>query len=306
MKLIAPAYYPAFRCIAGACRHSCCIGWEIDVDEDTRDYYASIPGALGDKLENCIADEEDCSHFILAENERCPFLQQDGLCELICTLGEDSLCQICADHPRFYNEWADRTEVGLGLCCEAAARLIVCREEPFSLVTLEDDGVPEPIDAEEAALLHQRDLLISHASDRTQPLTERIHALAGQDAAPAEWARRLAALERLDPAWDAQLRILAALPAETTLLQDAAYAVPLEQLLCSFLYRHIPGALADGLADARAAFAAASVRIIAAIAEGHRREAGSLTPDDLADIARMYSAEIEYSEENVQAMLAYC
>jgi lysine-N-methylase len=36
MKLIAPDTYPEFCCIADRCRHSCCIGWEIDVDPDKR------------------------------------------------------------------------------------------------------------------------------------------------------------------------------------------------------------------------------------------------------------------------------
>jgi lysine-N-methylase len=35
MKLRAPKYYLDFACIADRCKHSCCIGWEIDVDADT-------------------------------------------------------------------------------------------------------------------------------------------------------------------------------------------------------------------------------------------------------------------------------
>ncbi len=30
-----PAYYKAFRCIGSDCTENCCIGWEIDVDEDS-------------------------------------------------------------------------------------------------------------------------------------------------------------------------------------------------------------------------------------------------------------------------------
>ena len=35
MKLYAPEYYKQFQCIADKCTHSCCIGWEIDIDEIT-------------------------------------------------------------------------------------------------------------------------------------------------------------------------------------------------------------------------------------------------------------------------------
>lgn len=36
MTLIYPATADAFHCIADACRHTCCKGWEIDIDPDTR------------------------------------------------------------------------------------------------------------------------------------------------------------------------------------------------------------------------------------------------------------------------------
>lgn len=35
MKTVVPSYYKDFRCIAGDCRHTCCVGWEIGVDEDS-------------------------------------------------------------------------------------------------------------------------------------------------------------------------------------------------------------------------------------------------------------------------------
>ena len=44
MKVIMPSYYPNFACIAGACRHSCCVGWEIDIDEDRLTEYRAAAG----------------------------------------------------------------------------------------------------------------------------------------------------------------------------------------------------------------------------------------------------------------------
>ena len=46
MILRVPSYYKTFQCIADKCEHSCCIGWEIDIDEDSYDYYMGIEGAL--------------------------------------------------------------------------------------------------------------------------------------------------------------------------------------------------------------------------------------------------------------------
>jgi hypothetical protein len=44
MKQFTPDYFNTFKCIADKCTHSCCIGWEIDVDEVTLDFYKSIKG----------------------------------------------------------------------------------------------------------------------------------------------------------------------------------------------------------------------------------------------------------------------
>ena len=111
MKLIAPDYYNSFSCIASACRHSCCVGWDIAVDEDTYEYYKTVGGALGKKLKKSISVTDEGACFAVDENLHCPFLQADGLCEIICNLGEGALCNICADHPRFRNYFADRTEI---------------------------------------------------------------------------------------------------------------------------------------------------------------------------------------------------
>ena len=49
MKYIAPAYYRDFKCIASACRHSCCVGWEIDVDAQRDEIYAKLKEKLSEK-----------------------------------------------------------------------------------------------------------------------------------------------------------------------------------------------------------------------------------------------------------------
>ena len=113
-----------FHCIAGDCKHSCCIGWEIDIDEDALDDYRQIGGDFGRRLSTNI-EWTDTPHFKLTKDERCPFLNRQNLCEIILNLGEESLCQICTDHPRFRSFFSDRTAIGLGLCCEAAAKQVL-------------------------------------------------------------------------------------------------------------------------------------------------------------------------------------
>ena len=39
MLWYVPHIYGDFHCIATACKHNCCIGWEIDVDENAFEKY---------------------------------------------------------------------------------------------------------------------------------------------------------------------------------------------------------------------------------------------------------------------------
>ena len=134
--VFVPNIYPAFRCIAADCRHTCCVGWEIDVDEDALSRYRSVQGSLGARLAAGIDTTADPPCFRLTPDERCPFLNDRGLCDIITELGEGALCRICADHPRFRHVQSDRVELGLGLCCEAAGTLLLGSREPFALIEL--------------------------------------------------------------------------------------------------------------------------------------------------------------------------
>jgi len=298
MKTIIPDYYPEFHCIADRCRHSCCIGWEIDIDPDMRERYRHVPGPFGKRLNAAIEDGPETACFRLGPDERCPMLNTTGLCDLITELGEDCLCQICADHPRFRSFFTDRTELGLGLCCEEAARLILTRETPMQLIPLEDDGAQEELPEDEADLLALRGELITLAQDGSRPLTDRLNALltAVDFAIPVrDWQDVYRSLERLDPAWDSVLDSLEQINAEP----PSALSQALANFCAYLLYRHLPGALEDDDIPGRVAFCVLSTRILAALCAARP----GCTMADCIDLARMYSAEVEYSEDNLAALL---
>lgn len=176
MTLIYPATADAFRCIADACRHTCCKGWEIDIDPDTRAKYAAMTGEIGQRLRDAIADTPDGASFRLREDERCPMLNDSGLCDIITACGEGALCQICADHPRYRNEFSTFTEVGFGLCCEAAADLTLHWPQPMMWHT-QGGGTRPQGSTEEEALLQARAALIRIMQDRTRGIPARLNAL---------------------------------------------------------------------------------------------------------------------------------
>ncbi len=290
MKQIVPDYYKNFTCIADRCRHSCCIGWEIDIDSDTYDKYKNIPGEFGDRLRDGISEDE-VPYFRLGEGDRCPFLNERGLCDIILTLGEDALCGICSDHPRFRNFYESRTEIGLGLTCEEAARLILGQTEPMKLAVTEDDGIDQQNNDDEL-FFAERDHVIEVLQDRELTLAKRFNKLAEEygicDSAssPAECAEFYRSLERLDPLWDGYLDRLS---------QCDSFSVPegnvWENLAVYIIYRHS----ADyGVSDSTA-FALHTAKILSTIATDDF--------DKTCDICRMWSSEIEYSVENTEAII---
>lgn len=308
MKLVAPEYYEKFKCIAGKCKHSCCIGWEIDVDSDTLDYYNSISGEFGERLKNNIITEGETAHFCLAENDRCPFLNEKGLCDIIIQLGEEALCQICDDHPRYRNFYSDREEIGVGMSCEAAAMLILAQRKKTQLVTL--CGAEEVLWDEETEFIKIRGKLWDILQNREKNIDSRVNDLFGYcgiteiEKAPKQWAQIYKGLERLDVVWDKVLEALAYADENSLALPQTEWIeTAFEQLLVYFTYRHLADSLDDGRFIARVQFAVQSYRMIKWISAMHFNRYGSIDIETVAEIARIYSAEIEYSTDNIDALL---
>lgn len=142
MKVIRPDFWNRFQCIGGVCSDNCCIGWEICIDEESLEKYRQVEGAIGERLKTSIRETDGESSFCMC-NGRCAFLNEDNLCDLIIGIGEDSLCDICREHPRFYEEFGVREEAGLGLCCEEAVRLLLEKKEPLRFEEIENEEEEE-------------------------------------------------------------------------------------------------------------------------------------------------------------------
>ena len=286
MKEITPKYYNKFKCIADRCRHSCCIGWEIDIDADTLLRYKRIGGTLGKRLDSCIC-YDDTPHFILTEDERCPFLDGSGLCDIIKEQGKSALCQICADHPRFRNFFSGHTEVGLGLCCEAATELILSQTDRFFI------EVPQTKDKQEMLFFKLRQTVFDIMQDREFSFDERAYNLLCffntemPKKSIAEWRYEFLALEIMDSAWTDMLN---------TACDDVSKQDELiyEQLICSSVFRHLTGAIDDGEYALRLKMCILFCDIIASVAN---------TGHNINEVCRLFSAEIEYSDTNIDRIL---
>ena len=335
MKDIIPEFFRDFKCIASACRDNCCIGWEIDIDEDTLTKYSALKTPLGEKLSVSI-NKCDTPHFILGENERCPFLNSDNLCDIIIELGEENIPFICQNHPRFYTYLDGRREVGMGLCCQVAAELVFSHKEPL------DAKIPYPdTDSLEDALCYARERAFYILQDRKNDFFTRLmifieycreldnqllfedgemikqtaHDFAGNDLDRYGKCRDISGicqffneLEPIDENWQKSATEIAEnhekiadyLPVFIKENKENIYKY--EHISVYLTYRHFLSCIEDYSLDAIGDFVAISV-LYCIICDAYK----SLTSGkfDTIETTMLYSKEVEYSQENTDCVMDF-
>ena len=287
MKLYAPKYYKNFKCIADKCKHSCCIGWEIDIDVETMKKYRSLSSGYGREIAKSIEDGE-APHFILAEHDRCPHLDENGLCRIITNCGEGYLCHICREHPRFYNDTPYGKEVGVGMACEEACRLILSSDEYSVIEEIEDIDLEEEPYCFDAIEL--REEIYAILSDSSVSYEQRLHAIAEKYEISLFGVSKetIESLEYLD---ESHREMFSEFSCEAEAPHDLAKH--LERALAYFIYRHCTEAVDEKDFCARLGLALFCERLIASILPQCQ---------SIFEAARIVSEEIEYSEDNTEAI----
>ncbi len=298
MKEAVPNYYHKFKCIADKCKHNCCIGWEIDIDDDTMMLYESLDTPLGEKIRANITG--GVPHFALQDGDRCPMLLENGLCEIIAEYGEDAICDICYLHPRFKNFYSDFTETGLGLACEEAARIILFETEKFSVKIPKDAELTK----EEKEFFLKREEIFSLLTDRNISIYERFSKLAEKYGQKFKFSldtllKKYKSLEILDNSWIKVIDTLKDAEFDGEIFQEDAYQTVFEQLAVYFVFRHLAGSIEDGEYGKRVKFVLVSCYFLGALLQCNMQT----SREKMIDIARMYSAEIEYSFENTEEVM---
>ena len=290
MKLYAPEYYKKFVCIADKCRHSCCVGWEIDIDDDTMNKYDCIDAEYRKTIIKSI-EKTDEPHFRLGEGERCPHLNEKGLCKIILELGEDYLCHICREHPRFYNDTPRGREVGLGMACEEACRIILASDDYNRIVEIDD------CDGEECEscfdTLRQREYIYDVLCDNSLSYSQKLSTIYTQyqvapNLIPDSEARAL--IESLEYLDSAHKELFSTYSADVEASQSIEKQ--LERALGYFVYRHCTEAWDETDFRVSLGFCLFCERLLASVAKSH-------SPNE---VARIISEELEYSEDNTEAI----
>ena len=291
MKLYAPKYYKSFKCIADRCEHSCCIGWEIGVDGDTLDRYECLGGGYGDVVKSSISYDGE-PHFKLCADDRCPHLNEKGLCKIIINLGEGYLCDICREHPRFYN-YTDIAEVGLGMSCPEAARIILSSPD---YMAMEEVGEVSSDDEIEFNGRVMRDRVYSVLSDSSLCYGDRLakiyddHDISfGDDEA---WLKKLSDLEYLD----AKHRDL--FMNYSSACRPIGVDQYLERFLAYLIYRHCTEAFDAEDFVLRLSFCLFCERLAASLIISE----GATSLCEIVKLTSIISEELEYSEDNTEAL----
>ena len=173
--------YDEFKCIADKCPKSCCIGWQIVIDEDSVNKYTNTSGNFSDRLKAGIDYNEQC---FKQNATRCAMLNDNGLCDLQSTLGEDYLCNTCRMFPRHIEEFQDIREYSLSISCPEVTRMIMEPEFVFTISETEDDIEDNPDEFDDFDFMlydkleYARDKMLKLAKETTLPLQERMNIIA--------------------------------------------------------------------------------------------------------------------------------
>lgn len=311
MILTFPTFYRDFKCIANRCTDSCCIGWEIDIDSATYDKYRLMLESFQKNIAVC----DGVAHFVLTQDERCPFLQKDGLCKIILEHSEDMLCDICREHPRFYEWYGNYKDAGVGLCCEEAVRLLLESEKALEYESVEtqeisDDDTPEDICK---SVFELRKSLFSIINDRSLTLSDRIErcflkigakdviAPCSADELFAECVEIAKEMSPFDELWEKYILSLEALSFQEVKERInkalSENQIRYEKSLSYFVFRHFVKACFDG--DLLSHFKFAVIMTILEMLI-------DCVNGDLLFNTRYLSKQVEYSEENIDALTDEC
>lgn len=295
MKVVYPEYFKNFRCIASECEDTCCAGWEVVVDKASAEKYKCAKGEIGERLRNEMKTDSEGDIIFTLKNGRCPFLDECNLCDIYKALGENSLCHTCTMFPRFVEDYGGTSEMGLGLACPEAARMIVNFSGSRELQSEFNSDAPmmNSIDPEEYfTFVSLRKKLFVLADDSSLSFEEKLIkllTLCGDEnpriPKAGEYINKLLSLDILTDRWEELLSLN---------IKNKAFChnKELSNILYYYIYRYFLRGVYDGDILSKARLCVMACVVINALSD----------ENNIADIAHLFSKEVEYSAENISTV----
>ena len=171
------------------------------------------------------------------------------------------------------------------------------------IIEIENDGYDDKTCEEDREFFLWRDTIFKTFSDKSIAITDRI-GIKNEMICSKELLNKYLTLEILDSSWQANIEeLIKAYDDIRVITISKEFDDCFEQLLLYFSYRHLP-LLLDGKDDNNILnFIKSSTSVIFSLCQLHIKQYGKLTIDDIIEYSRMYSSEIEYSQENLDALI---
>ena len=170
VKIFKIQNYDYFRCTADKCKFTCCSGWDVNIDNNT--YIKWKNNKKNYILQNVIEiiNDDEVEYFINKETqEKCPFLDNNGLCNIVKNDGEECLSLTCKKFPRIENVLEGRKEITLSCACPEVVENISKLKGKIKMISSDNKIIEE-----KSTMYKVRELLIYIIQEKKLSLDDKL------------------------------------------------------------------------------------------------------------------------------------
>ena len=277
-----------FRCLAAACPDSCCVGWDVVVDDAAAEQYRAMQDAFGSELCSTMYTDADGDTVFQLRSGRCPFLQTDDLCRIWRQCGEEMLPVTCRRFPRIVQEYEDFTEVCLSLSCPEAVRRLLTADEiaaPFPKTADDELRGLAVLRGEWMTMLQNEDVPFGTAACHVLRDAANAQGVPFGERAPSDMEAFFGRLTELDAMTDAFRACIQKPQSVPCLTRQTA-----ENLCAYYLYRYVLQTVSDGDVLSKVQMMLSALTFAA------------FASPDMSENIRLFSKEVEHSYDNMDKL----
>ena len=137
MKVLKNELFDEFKCLAGDCPQTCCYGWRIIVDKETKNRMLNKNGIWGKSFRLCLSGPD--KNYFNYDSGSCLFHGLGGLCNIQKKLGCEYMPEICRKYPREIRSYGSFGTKHLDLSCIHVSQMLIERPNRPVLIICNED-----------------------------------------------------------------------------------------------------------------------------------------------------------------------
>ena len=142
--VITQQYMDGFQCIGDRCENNCCHGWNVDLDKNSyvwmKKKFQNAPKELKRFKQFVKVKDKNNKRFhasiLIKADQSCPYLEDNGLCEIHKRFGETRLSHVCRSYPRRFYHDHGQIELSGSLSCPEVARRALLNKDATALTSI--------------------------------------------------------------------------------------------------------------------------------------------------------------------------